>query len=344
MSLLGEGSFGCVFSPHFSCESEEKNIRKVRGENTRDLDLVSKVFVDKAEFKKEIRMSQKAAKIDPKSRSIIVPVSSCKVSRSTVEKHPAVRQCDMLNSQYSISANFPLYQLLMPYGGTRIDHYLRDWANTRKPYPLISFLMMVEPLFEGLLLFETHKMCHQDIKTANILVTPQGKAMFIDYGLMTSYTQMYSSGNQRRLKYTYFPYPPEYKIAYYILTDCKDCVIDIGIRNNIAKFGEARESAYYKYIHEHEMVKYAEDLQKYLLNKKNKQSQMAWLTRYANRVDVYSLGTALIDAARHVYIPSTHQDAWYSFVRRLIHPDVRKRYTPKQAHQAYLKLRGMLSS
>lgn len=344
MSLLGEGSFGCVFSPHFPCESEEKNIRKARGENTRDLDLVSKVFTDKAEFKKEIRMSQKAAKIDPRNKSIIVPVSSCKVSRGSVEKHPAVRQCDMLNTQYSISANYPLYQLLMPYGGTRIDHYLRDWANTKRPFPLISFLMMVEPLFEGLLLFEAHQMCHQDIKTANILVTPQGKAMYIDYGLMSSYAHLYTLQNQRRLKYTYFPYPPEYKVAYYLLTNCNDCVIDIGIRNNIAKFGEAREAAFYKYFHEHELVKYSKDVQQYLATKKTKQTQMAWLKRYANRVDVYSLGTALVDAARHVYIPPSHEHAWTTFVRRLIHPDVRKRFTPKQAHQAYLKLRGMLSS
>jgi serine/threonine protein kinase len=344
MSLLGEGSFGCVFTPSFPCEGEEKNIRKTRGENTRELNLVSKVFTDKKEFNKEIRMSKKAAAIDPKNRSIVVPVRSCRVSRGVVDKHPAVRQCDMLQSQYSISANYPLYQLLMPYGGTRIDHFLRDVGTAKKPYPLISFLSMVEPLFEGLLLFEAHKMCHQDIKTANILVTPHGKAMYIDYGLMNSYDKLYTLENQRRLKYTYFPYPPEYKIAYYLLSKCNECVIDIGIKNNIAKFGDAREAAFYKFFSEHDVVKYSKALQQYLIAKHHTKNQMAWLTRYANRVDVYSLGTALVDASRHIYVPVTQEKMWYDFVRHLIHPDVRKRYTPKQAHQAYLKLRGMLSS
>jgi serine/threonine protein kinase len=342
MSLLGEGSFGCVFSPHFPCEGEEKKIRKARGENTRDLELVSKVFTDKGEFNKEIRMSRKAAKIDPYNTAILVPTSSCRVSRKAVENHPAMSQCDMLKSQYP-GVN-PFFQLLMPYGGTRIDHYLKDWRDMHTLYSLSSFLNMVEPLFEGLLLFEAHAMCHQDIKTANILVTPQGKAMYIDYGLMESYANVFGAQNQKRLKYTYFPYPPEYKVAYYILTDCKECVIDIGIKNNIAKFGEAREAAFYKYFSQSEVVKHSKSLQDYIFKKKDRQKQLSWLRRYANRVDVYSLGTALVDASRYVHIPTAHEKTWVDFIRHLIHPDVRKRYTPKQAHQGFLKLRGMLSS
>ena len=308
------------------------------------MNLVSKVFTDKSEFKKEIRMSKKAANIDPKNQSIVVPVRSCRVSRGVVDKHPAVRQCDMLNNQYSVSANFPLYQLLMPYGGTRIDHFLRDVSTPKKPYPLISFLMMVEPLMEGLLLFEAHKMCHQDIKTANILVTPQHKAMYIDYGLMNSYHKLYTLENQRRLKYTYYPYPPEYKIAYYLLSKCDECIIDIGIKNNIAKFGDAREAAFYKFFSQKEVVKHAKSVQQFLMGKKDLNQQMAWLSRYANRVDVYSLGTALVDASRYVFLPVSHEQVWHDFIRGMIHPDVRKRFTPKQAHQAYHKLRGMLSS
>lgn len=339
-SLLGEGSFGCVFTPSIPCESDAKSIRKTsKKEKT---PYVGKVFAERKEFAKEVRMSKTAAKVDPQGKSILIPVSYCKTSRKHVEKHPASKDCDMLREFPYQSPNKPMYQLVMPYGGERLDRYFRKRMQAETPSTLAEALGILNTAFEGLVLLDQHKMCHQDIKSSNVLVTPEGKAILIDYSLMIPYQDVYTKNNLRRLRFTYFPYPAEYKIAYQTYTKCKDtCNYEEEVLANIHQFGDGRASAYLSFISEKEVRRSVRNVVTFIKNK----NVLETCTQYADRIDMYGLGTAVADISRFISYKglTTKQLAtWKTFVKGTIHSDMRKRFTPKQALNHLEKLRNML--
>ena len=346
--LLGEGSYGCVFSPKIKCTEKEQPIRnKTKADSKKH--FVGKVFSDSQEFLKEVSMSKKVATIDPKGETILVPTATCKTTRKEVIRNIASKDCEMIRDSTSHDPNQRMYQLIMPYGGTRFDRYFRNKMDTGTPDTLHAFINVLRPVFQGLVLLEKHKMCHQDIKSSNILVTPQNQAILIDYSLMTPFDSIYSSKNIRRLRFTYFPYPPEYKIATLIYNGCKmECPVGEETLRNILQFGDSRANAFHTFMNREDVVKHVQSLMSYLYKTgvavpTGKQNIFTWLRTYANRIDMYGLGTAIVDASRYITIPSKHNSQWKEFVRGLIHPDVRKRFAPKKALDELRKLERMLS-
>jgi serine/threonine protein kinase len=321
-----------VFSPTLPCNTKKVPIRKgKKGERT-----VGKVFFDEVDFNKEVNLSTKVAQIDKAGKTMLVPLSTCKTTDKIVRKHPAAKECTAIDPMRDPEST--AYQLIMPYGGVGMNEYLRN----HPPLKLSYFLDIITPLFDGLLMLSKNKVCHQDIKTSNILITPNKKAIYIDFGLMLSFDDMYSEKNLGRLKYSYFPYPPEYKVAYLIYKKCSDCSIIDEVRQNIVKFGETRESAYHYYFSVPEIEMNVIAFHTYISRKAKKKDIFELMHKYSNRVDVYGLGTALVDASRHIHLPSKFKEEWIMFVRGMIHPDVRKRFSPKKAHRAFRRLKNVI--
>jgi len=151
--LLGEGSFGCVFRPPVKCTANVKPIsntaakeaqkKKVSG-SAKHKPAVGKVFFDHRDFTKEVKMAKVVAKIDPVGKNILVPTSSCESTREEVLNHPAGSSCEKQSELPYMSLTAPVYQLTMPYGGMRLDHYVADHKLSPK-----QFLHIMVPVIEG---------------------------------------------------------------------------------------------------------------------------------------------------------------------------------------------------
>ena len=342
--LLGEGSYGCVFRPEIACVTKKKYLSngKVRERKT---ESVGKIFSDSRDFHDEWKISQRIAKIDPKGKTLLVPNAACITSRERVLRHPASGECEQLFYTPYDSSNKPLYQISMPYGGSDLYNYMIKYAvEKRTTLPVKTFAKMMLSAFDGVVLLDKRRFCHQDIKTPNIMVTPQGNAILIDYGLMVPYKDIYAPGNRKRLRYSYFPYPPEYKLAYYQWTACTDaCDIEKEVMKNIHQFGSERARAYFSYISEEEVRKSIQIFTAKLHEHKN--DLQKYLTRFANRIDVYSLGTSILDIIKYINLKSLNtkqRQAWDTLIRSIIHPNPMYRATPVKARALLLELQKIL--
>jgi serine/threonine protein kinase len=331
--LLGEGSFGCVFEPTVPCTSKIQRLAAPQGRRE-----VGKVFTDKTDFRKEVRASKAAARVDPEGKTILVPTATCVTDRAHVMEHPAVQECEIISDFPYQSPKKVMYQLFMPYGGQRLDHTLKQHiAQTQRRMPLSSFLDILEPIMEGLMLLEKRGMCHQDLKASNVLVTPQGKAIMIDYSLMLPLQDVYASKNLRRLRHSYFPYPPEFKLAYFMLSEkeCKDaCSLADEVHKNIEQWGTDRSKRFYEYISRAQVKRAIQQFQRPTSKKQWKE--------LASKVDVYGVGMMLVDVSKYLDVDGARA-SWRSFVKSLVHPDASRRATPTKAHADWQRLRNNLS-
>lgn len=337
--FLGEGSYGCVIKPAIKCDSTEVKLRKEkRGEIK-----IGKIFTNDRIFGKELAANKVALKVDKDGKYLLTPTSYCAVAARSIRKNAAAAA----NCTFDGSAKRPIqqrefyYQLNMPYGGVTLSQYVKT-----NHIDLIQLLFTIKPCFEALILLNKKRMCHQDIKADNILIKPGGKSILIDYSLMIPYKAVYTEANKSRLRYSYFPYPPEFKLFYYIHYEkcykydfCKYAYQSF-INNTLkSSFGHNSTNHFTKFFTDDElyglfelnitrMTEYDSDRGAGAGDRLRK-----YMEKYADRVDVYSLGMTLIKCMRYIHnIEKTkHWKAIQKFVRKLIHPYFEYRYTPGEA-------------
>lgn len=203
-AFLGQGSFGCVFSPSIACEGEGK------GEEG----AVSKVFSSMKEAKSEYALAKKITNIiDPDGDFTNPAVSLCYMDEEDKYEHN-YKECDFMRSQTVF-----LKQILYKYKGVDLYAYVK-----KRPISLSIFEGFLN-LIEGLVVFDKKKMVHSDIKMENILIVQDKndpklnqKMVFIDFGLTKSYNIIYDyPANNDRLTYQYFVHPPEFIVYHFIL-------------------------------------------------------------------------------------------------------------------------------
>lgn len=360
--LLGEGSFGCVFRPPVKCTSPrtpfqtKTKIKKVAVEapGATSGAEVGKVFFDLDDFSREMRTSRQVKSVDPNGTNLLVPTASCDTTRQEVLKHPAGLECDK-HEEFSGTASDTLKQLIMPYGGDRLDSFVRTQA---KPLSPKAFLRLMLPVLEGLQQMEAKGYCHQDIKVSNILAN-NSKAIIIDYSLMIPLHSVYAAGNRRRWRFSYFPYPPEYKI-YNILyksksksknqqtttTSSSASIPQVyeEVRKNWFSFGDNKASAYLKLFDEnnvweavHNFYEWAEAIPA--------SKRAAAFAEFATKLDIYSVGMVFVDISRYLSFrgyprKSAFTVGYHELVRGMSHPDPRSRLTVGESLDKMKKLIG----
>jgi serine/threonine protein kinase len=329
--LLGQGSFGCVFAPKIPCEKETPFVSQAK--KVAKTKQVSKVFIDKDDFSKELSKSKMAAKVDPEGKTMLLPTSSCKTSNEVVKAatKSAYHDCDAFIEHY-VNSSSRFYQLNMPYGGKRVDKYLKSLERKKD---ILQFLRDMIPVLEGLVLLDKQKVCHQDIKPSNMLYTPQGNIILIDYSLMKSYDQIYTKPNLSPLKHRYLPYPPEYKMyVLFYKKQCSDhaCPYLEEIRGNLYSFGGEKYQSYRVFHSAADDEKYLRQLYKWTLTVADKLD--AEYMKFANKIDVYSTGMCMV--MMHPYL--TREGIKQSIVKQyekllydMTHPHPEKRIDATQA-------------
>lgn len=322
--ILGEGSFGCVLKPAPKCVGKERRIVKNDAKVT-----VSKVFGDARDFRYEVAASKKVAKVDPQGRHILVPSSYCDTTYGAVAMHPAADNCEIIQDMRFSSPTTKMYQLKMPYGGQRYDKYVK--ANH---VSIDEFVRHMIHVLEGVQKLQKHGMCHQDLKASNLLISASGDAMIIDYSLMIPFDQVYSSKNIGRLRHSYFPYPPEYKLFYLVYRRvCNDQSCDDlmpQILKNLEHYGSDR---FQKMLDLHGNIgDFVATFYRHVL--RNKRSLTKLFTPYAKKVDIYSVGAIMLDMDKYIDKKGVHAAkirAYYDAIAGMTMIDPRKRWSVTQA-------------
>jgi len=326
------------------------------------------------------------AKIDPTGDLMLIPRSRCDTTREAVLKHPAGYLCEKHSEYPDVSLTETLHQFIMPHGGVRLDHYIADAAagdaagksSALTPKQLLAVMM---PVLEGISALATNRRCHQDIKTSNILVAAARKgsayekiaadhnigevARIIDYSLMIPLADVYAAANRRRWKFSYFPYPPEYKMFNYIYNALgagagagatsnmkitasasdKDAVLS-EVKKNWMSFGERRGKAYYKLFGSAKIREAVGDTFAWAATAASRAKLEKMFAPFAEKLDVYSLGMVFVDVTRHVSLAGyPHTGRWMrafrAFLRGMAHPDPRARLSPDEALASARELMAM---
>ena len=342
---LGEGSFGCVLKPDIKCIANENIINKSYEKNIHN--MVSKIFVDKEDFDKEIAASKQLKKADPNGENILLPYKSCDTTSKEIFKNIQANQCEELE-YYHNKETHKFYQLIMPYGGTRYDEYFKNYTVTLKEFFNIS-----EPLFKALIDLEKQKICHYDIRGANVLIGNDIKAIIIDHSLIIDYSKLYSAKNLRRLKKSYYPYPPECIVYYKVYNDKEnnDNFIEYQFDNAINSYGETRYEAYKSIITTKDIKSGIKKIYTALINivsshELSYQNELhKFMMQYANMVDVYSVGMLIVTVYRYIDytgVSKSIKDEFIAFIKHLVHPDMFSRLTPKTALNTFNKINARL--
>lgn len=147
---------------------------------------MTKLFSDSKEFKQELGIYKRIAKIDPEDKYFVKAVKGCYANFENIIKHPAepTKKCEMLQN-YEKKKNLP--QIILPYAGTNIVDYL---FKGKIKFSFDKWLPLAINLVEAIAVLRDHKICHFDIKADNIMFH-NNKALLTDFGLSTSYENMY---------------------------------------------------------------------------------------------------------------------------------------------------------
>ena len=222
-SLVGEGSYGCVYNPPLPCSTSidtTKSLnRKMRSRKSKGHDkaapalkYVGKVFPDDTDALDEYAMMKKIHGYDKHGKYTIPIDKKCRVRLRDSKTHTHLKKCDLFREEFSRRKFQPTYiQLVSKYGGITLSEYMHTHESTYDVFSLCSTLMNV---VKGLEFLQRKNICHRDIKEANILVstTKRPTSFIIDFGLMIATPDVYKFDELRVLEFEYGYYPPEFRV------------------------------------------------------------------------------------------------------------------------------------
>lgn len=188
--LIGQGSYGCVFSPGFRCSTQgsSRDTLLTRKEKT-----VSKIQVYNHTANNEIKIGKKLRNIPNASEYFQVLQSVCPVSVEQL-KDEELDTCELPSFTKS-----KLMMLTFPFiPGEHPIQWLR-----KKNEPLVHLDTLMKNLCKGLEILAEHSIVHHDLKNDNIIVKASNKPILLDFGMAVdiSSPKYYDS----------FFYAPEYE-------------------------------------------------------------------------------------------------------------------------------------
>lgn len=203
-SLYDSGSYGCVVRPVIT-NGILKEYVPYTSKNSSD---IAKIFMNgKADFLKELKYFKKMKTIDPLGNFTIKMKGANVFDSDTLNRSPSVEYC--LTNKYKKEKFKKYYQIIQEFGGNEIK-------DDRYKISYIECIKLLKKFLTGFRLFQKANLVHSDIKYNNLLISKR-KISLIDFGMITTVKQLYSSIlNHRTYLSTQWYNPPESSIAYYI--------------------------------------------------------------------------------------------------------------------------------
>lgn len=214
--LLAKGSSSCVFKPNIPCTSSD---------NVNDNKITKIVYSkkSKAMFFKEKKMNKKIESISNYDKWAIIFNQFCKSPNNLIlsKYDKDIGLC--INKGIS-NFNKTSYSLTGDYGGDTLHNYFKlkfKNINSTKTleFEFIKLMVMMEPLFEGLVKLYTNGISHNDIKYNNIIYKNESDGFrYIDFGLSSFFKDKHNfskrSKKEANTSRLYLFYPLDYLYFY----------------------------------------------------------------------------------------------------------------------------------
>lgn len=224
-NLIDSGSYGCVITPPVN--QQQFIVEKyIEYKNPSD-DDVSKLFIEgKKTFNEELKILENIQKIDPDGIFTLKLKGANMINKKSLKNSISVISC--LRGE---KKNY--YQIILENGGVPTKYAPAMSYET--------FLKMFVQFVKGLVIMQGHDIVHCDIKPANVLIS-NNKLNLIDFGLSDISNKIYISSRIQHLNHEYIYYPPEFKIAAFMIRYKKELDSDYSqlmrVVNNIVNVAD----------------------------------------------------------------------------------------------------------
>lgn len=192
MSIIGEGSYGCVHKPSLKCQTSDT----VNYDNK-----VSKLLNNK-NADTELKEYSILKDIDPKKKYYLGIPIKCIVKKSDKNINN-IKKCN--RSDYFLNNVNDMRLLVMKDGGSNISDVLNNLSkktNDEKIKTIDMLLVYLLNVFSAIKLFVEKKVTHRDIKSENIVFDVNTNTInIIDFGIMGKFSELITKAKNN--KYTF---------------------------------------------------------------------------------------------------------------------------------------------
>ena len=344
IKYINNGTYGCVMKPAIPCKNKDGKDYS----NT-----VSKIFRSQTSADGELTIQNNIiTNVDPYNRFTVSMYDSCKKKVGDFPMQE-VKKC---NNFYDLKSKDDVLQIIYEYGGLDLQEAIRYHTFEEL---FISF----KRAFNGLLILNTQKYVHNDIKPPNIVYNADiQKLSIIDFGLAKPSDQIYKKENLYFLEYDYEYYPPEYTSCAKYFKDVQKWKYNIEhlnvpylqnfikMKNRIVKPIDTMIKHSYGKLHSFMKAWNAfqdtgeDDFQDFLEESlKINQDFSAYLTMFTNKIDVYMMGVTLLELfylgeyylMTDIFNNITFYTDVLNLIYKMIYMDPRKRINSKEAYEIF---------
>lgn len=205
--VIGEGSYGCVQQPSIPCDTlpssdfnYDEYVSKLMKNKDAQKELSQFIVIGNYDTNNEYHLGTPVLCKPELTKDVVEDIEKCKYFKKT----------DIVDNPDEFSL------LLLKYGGPDLAAFCKDhiknFLKKNKNNKSDHFWLEVQHLLKGLKFFQDNNIVHHDIKPQNILFNlDNGKLMFIDFGLMNTFSDIIetSKTNKNKLAVFHWSYPFE---------------------------------------------------------------------------------------------------------------------------------------
>ncbi len=184
-SLIGKGTYGCVFDPPLRCREEGSWVSRPKK------NVIGKI-TPALDFSFELDASRALRNLGVPYFLLADEKSAC--SPAAQQKEKDLNLCTPLKANPLTS----MVQFTLPHGGRTIYSRLAD-ANFLKQNTTEFFSVMLQLLEAGAYLIAA-QYCHYDVSLQNVLINEKGEVRLIDFGMSFSAEAITEETFRNRLK------------------------------------------------------------------------------------------------------------------------------------------------
>ena len=315
--LLGQGAYGCAFSPQIPCSLDHPILK---GD-------VSKLMTS-YNANDEAGKASLATNMDPEGKYLLPFVGMCDTDAELVTNYLAKNPGNICKSLNTVLSNKP-HLLVYKHKGIDLEKYL-ELAELMPLKEMVKHLLNVA---EGIQLLQNdpNQSAHTDIKPDNVLLVDledgEKRMLLMDFGLLEDLDTVYE--NDLKLKHDSEHYPPEL-LVYYVFKRMEtppkaDELYDWLFSKNANYTSDNKKGLHYrkrngkwiKWIDEYQnkLEAFFTTLYKFMETDKGNDKEKAknlekhFFANFAKKMDVFQFGFVLQEVAK-TYDPD---DVMYEF-------------------------------
>jgi len=199
--IIGEGGFGCIIKPSFTCKGKEMKTDK----------FVTKIQVKNSTAERELNIGKIVKQIPSYEQRFAPIISSCKYNSKIVKMVSRREECNIVSRKPNKKFILSKLQLIK---GEELKKYLLHNVNNDMIYTLIhSYISLLYSIF----LLNKQGVIHYDIKGENVMYNTEKKVpIIIDFGLSLNKKHImpafHDPDYNNRLEDYFYVYSPDYSL------------------------------------------------------------------------------------------------------------------------------------